>query len=665
MFLLFPIQQLWENSFHHEDGVEAMKNPEWLAGQSENVPIRRMFAHGPGGSGKTYFLTEVVLPVARHFFGENGTKAIAAHNSAARLLHGSTMHSAGKMTRGQSMTAKKLRPMGNVKTALEKEWSHTACLVVDELGLAAPRLVAAVSRRAFHARATDRGWDNREIELAEKHPFGDVPIQAIAADMMQLNPVMSHSMVEAYCEDFSVPGVPIHQTAEDEEAYGILKKGFKDVVLFTGSHRFIDKDLPALLSIMAKPGGARVPEVLRGKIIDRIQKDPSDPRIQTDFKINDQKDSKAGFFAFGVHAAIQWDQVMRATQLHILQAARLSHGPDAFCNNDDGTPRFVEDQGSRQCRGQLVYCFQAVDSFRHTILPIKYRQALEFMNLSKTKGLHGILLVYMGMRIRLTKKICAPDLVQEAVGTIVGIRFHTCEQFGHTASTRLGPAPTHPCWQIGWVQCTYLPLHIEIRFDDCSTDYTGLGRPGVWFLQPKKDDWELPIKVTTTTTINHPNTQGPVMKDKHNTTLNVTRYQVPLTHENVKTFQNIQGSTVKHSDGSAKGLVVDLERPSNMGESEYFQHIYMVLGRARSLEHILLRNFPHDNDGMKNWSIFESGPPGYLVEFMKNLKIQAKKTWPRLIHAQQKSGMPKFEDLPVCDPDPESEGRFIYKERRT
>ena len=154
------------------------------------------------------------------------------------------------------------------------------------------------------------------------------------------------------------------------------------------------------------------------------------------------------------------------------------------------------------------------------------------------------------------------------------------------------------------------------------------------------------------------------MKAKHNATLNVTRYQVPLTHENVKTFQNIQGSTVKHSDGSAKGLVVDLERPSNMGDSEYFQHIYMVLGRARSLEHILLRNFPHDNDGMKNWSIFESGPPDYLVEFRQKLEKRAKETWPMLIHAQQKSGMPKFEDLPVCDPDPESEGRVIYKERR-
>ena len=50
---------------------------------------------------------------------------------------------------------------------------------------------------------------------------------------------------------------------------------------------------------------------------------------------------------------------------------------------------------------------------------------------------------------------------------------------------------------------------------------------------------------------------------------------------------------------------------------------------------------------------------------MEQLKIRAKKTWPMLIRAQQTSGMPKFEDLPVCDPDPDSDGRYIYLERRT
>ena len=215
IFLLLPVQQLWERAGGDADN---MKNPKWIADNTKGpngVPLRKIFAHGPGGSGKTYFLTEVVLPVARHFFGEEGTKAIAAHNSAARLLRGSTMHSAGKMGRDQSMKAKKLLPKRTVKTRLENEWKHTACLVCDELGLAAPRLVAAVSRRAYYGRAhLYPEFETRNLQLPVEHPFGDVPIQALAADMMQLNPVKSHSMVEAYCTS-KVPGVPEKTTDED------------------------------------------------------------------------------------------------------------------------------------------------------------------------------------------------------------------------------------------------------------------------------------------------------------------------------------------------------------------------------------------------------------------------------------------------------------------
>ena len=106
-----------------------------------------------------------------------------------------------------------------------------------------------------------------------------------------------------------------------------------------------------------------------------------------------------------------------------------------------------------------------------------------------------------------------------------------------------------------------------------------------------------------------------------------------------------------------------MERPRNMGDAEYFQHIYMILGRARKLEWLLLRNFPLDADGEEDWSIFEQGPPDYLCEFMEKLELRAKETWPRLLHAQRSSGMPKFEDLPMCAPDPDNNGRFIFDPR--
>ncbi len=311
------------------------------------------------------------------------------------------------------------------------------------------------------------------------------------------------------------------------------------------------------------------------------------------------------------------------------------------------------------------YCFQAVDRFKHPQPRERLREALEFMNLSKTKGMHGLFLVFVGMRVRLTKKVCPPELVQEAVGTVVGIVFHHAERFGHPASTCLRPADTHPCWQAGVVLCDRLPLYVEVCFDGCSKDYTGLGRPGVWFVTPSKDTWELPISATAT--VDHPNARGKKqikLKAKRNATVEVTRCQLALTHEDVKTYQNIQGQTVKCADGSAKGLVVDLERPRNMGEAEYFQHLYMVLGRARKLEWLLLRNFPCDEGGSPNWSIFERGPPGYLCEFTEKLKQRAAETWPRLLRAQCASGMPAFEDLPVCAPDPDNEGHFIYDPRR-
>ena len=75
----------------------------------------------------------------------------------------------------------------------------------------------------------------------------------------------------------------------------------------------------------------------------------------------------------------------------------------------------------------MVYYFQAVDKFDPKEAPEVYRDALRFVNLSKSGGLMGMLGVYVGMRVRLTKKIVAPEVVQEATGEVVGIVFHDLE----------------------------------------------------------------------------------------------------------------------------------------------------------------------------------------------------------------------------------------------
>ena len=179
----------------------------------------------------------------------------------------------------------------------------------------------------------------------------------------------------------------------------------KNVVQFAGTHRFLDTDLPALLEIMRTPGGKRVPHTLRRAVLARIQAGPDDPRLGRDFVV----EGRSGFFAFGAFAAIRWDQVARMTQLHVLQMASRSKGPVAACNQVDGMPN-VSRTVPGQKQGQLVYYFTAVDRFKHNQYNMDKEtrlRALAFVNLSKSAGLPGMCGTFLGMRVRLTRKVQA------------------------------------------------------------------------------------------------------------------------------------------------------------------------------------------------------------------------------------------------------------------
>ena len=653
LFMLEPLEEIWRQALR-EGCATDLGRPEVLLRFLKETSVRSVFLHGPGGSGKTWCVTEVVLKVVRHFLGEQSVKAIAATNSAARLLRGKTMHASGKMKRGQSMKARQLKPNARSLRPLQREWQDAFLLVEDEMGLAPPPLQAGISRRAFHGRAHQLGFRCAEGEELD-HPFGDVPIQVGLGDFLQLNTVASHTCMEAVCTS-PVPGVPKKTTDEDRDGYKVFRYFLRNVILFRSSHRFLDDDLPMLLEIMRTPGGKRVPSALRAKILAQCQRGPSDHRLDEDYMV----DGVRGFFACGASAAIVWEQVTRMMQLQVLKLARLSRGPAARYNKEDGKPD-LSSMPARPQQGQLVFYFQAVDRFKHAQGKERYMQALQFVNLSKTAGLHGMCPVYVGMRVRLTKKVYAPDLVQEATGEVIEIEFHPSERFGDPSSSHLRPADSHECWERGWVVCDRLPLHVAIRFDGCSEDYTGLGKPGVWHLEPKKDVWHLPIERTAT--IDHPGAPRPkVVKltRRKDATLEVTRCQLALTHESEGTYQNWQGKTARGPRDEPKGFIVDLFKPNQMSQPEYFQHIHMILGRVRKLEWLMIRNFPLDENSEPDWKIFEGGPSDYLCELMAVLEERAKQTYPRLLRAQRSLGMPAWEDIKPCPPDPEHEGRFLY-----
>ena len=333
-------------------------------------------------------------------------------------------------------------------------------LLGDEIGQASPPLLAGCSRRASYGRKEFLKLDLRRVL---EQPFGLVLLIVLMGDFMQLNPVANHTLIEAFLRKSVVPGAPKKTTDEDSDGYKIFRKICENVVLFTGTHRFQDKDLPRLLEIMRTEGGAAVPEDLRAKIRAQVQAGPRDPRLAASYT----QEGVPGFFAHGAKVAIQWEQVARMQQLHVIEAAKACPGPAALVNTPDGEPDlsrpgFGVADSSRA--GQLVYYFQAVDRFKHAQERQVYIAALKFVNLSKSAGLMGMLGLFLGMRVRLTKKIKAPELVQEATGEIVGIVFHPRERFGHPSSTSKRPAEGHECWGRGWVRCDYLLLRVEVRF---------------------------------------------------------------------------------------------------------------------------------------------------------------------------------------------------------
>ena len=107
--------------------------------------IARIFLHGPGGSGKTYMLTRVILPVYEHFLPK-ASKGIAAQNSAARLITGATFHYMSALKRSAELGLQK--PSRDRMQALERRWQHVALAFLDEISLTPPSLLAVLDDAA-------------------------------------------------------------------------------------------------------------------------------------------------------------------------------------------------------------------------------------------------------------------------------------------------------------------------------------------------------------------------------------------------------------------------------------------------------------------------------------------------------------------------------------
>ena len=572
---------------------------------------------------------------------------------------------------------------------------------MDEISLADPELFAVLNDSAGWGRMRTYGLSASSFV---QNTFGNTMLQVMLGDFLQLNPVKSHSLLGCFLQDtgIDIPGVPSYEHAEHatktaklnqvKHGYDVFDKVAGNVIIFRGAYRFVAGDpLATILDIMRTPGGAKLPEDLLIALAQRIYRPSkwSENRLNPDYVLTDdngQQVGPVGFFAQGFHSAINWDQVARLQQIWAVQAARLSMGPVAWQNqHQSGSPQrlhwswppaackqvpeaikaiHAQLEVHFRSRGQLLFYAQAVDvcnvrayAYRNDL----YTQALNVANMSSgTNGLIGVLPWFMGMRIKLTKKIQPPELVQECPAEVIGVRFHPQECFGmpHLASsTQDGMPPSeHECWSTGCVLLDRLPLYLEVRVIGSTTDYTGTSRPGVFFLEPVGDSWTLRYRLSTT--VLHPH----AIKKRRTQIVPVamTRYQIPAAPETVGTYQNFQGKTVQGSSGEPCGHTIDMMKPDYMSMNEYKQHVYMILGRAKKLEWTLLKNFPCDEDGEFELDVFETGPPEYIVRNMEELERRDKLTVDRMPDILEvMKCFPKHGDIPKCVKD-EATCSFVY-----
>lgn len=208
---------------------------------------------------------------------------------------------------------------------------------------------------------------------------------------------------------------------------------------------------------------------------------------------------------------------------------------------------------------------------------------LQIPQMTKTARMMGILPIYIGMPVRITRKISpALGLVPEATGVVVGISFAPEERIPWESD------PEDPAWSQGWVTLKYLPQAIMVKIDDSVEQYSKNEAPGILAVTPQSD------------------TTDELWVCQQKTRFN--RTQFPLAPRDVLTVQAMQGVTSPY-------LVANLAGGENLNtehsRENYWVHVYVMLSRVKRIGDLIVVNAP---DNLRQ--ILEAGPPVHVIQEM-------------------------------------------------
>jgi hypothetical protein len=503
---------------------------------------------GQGGSGKTAVVQDIVLPTLDFLFDCEPTLIVCAKWSQAENISTDTnkaitCHRAASVGI-QSFRNANLLP-GDKKRALERRWENLRCLVLEEVSMIGPDLYNLLLFRSFHGRR--ERWKVKESEYDKlQGAFGRMPIVIHLGDFLQKKPIggYSVSLIDDLNERERSDKFPENFAPEYQAAMKLFCKAplcFE----FQASNRIKEPKLRALMTFIRDPP-RKIPAEIKAHW-EAIQLKENDARLREER------------FQIGHMIGIYWATVARWTMMRPRRDALAL-----------GTPLFL---------------IQSADTSKPS-MPIAFAKKL--MNVANPKdsgGMHGMLPLHIGMRIRLLDALDKKKtLVKDAEGEIVRIEPHAQDLESVTDALASGA---------GTVYLTKVPKGIWVRMERyAGAPFTKLLQATCGTLLPED---------TRNLVFIEPRTSDPFTFREYT----VTRTGFPISHARAITSTACQGRTMRD------GVIIDCGRHEGGAhkkeDDDWWLDLYVMLSRATRLEDLLLLRAP-------DIEFFAKGPPKTLKQ---------------------------------------------------
>ena len=319
---------------------------------------------GAGGTGKTTVL-RAAEALVDHFAGPESVRKCAISNTAARLLHGDTLHALCKLT-FYEMNTRAGRLTSKVLKKHRARWRTAEAMFLDEISMVAPDQLCESDIRL------------RQAKEKPDTKFGGL-LTLLSGDFLQLPPVRKQTLAAVVDDAGFVQKDPVHfvpgEDEEDEQCAAQIRQGlelwrsFSNVVSFETNIR-----APGILSRLQL-------EMREGSISDEMWNLYMSRVLQP----NDVRLTQKPFSTSRVHYLVH---------RHSIRARQSFTNAVAEC----------------RAKGKPLFIVQAADVVKDEdaahFTPAMRKDLLSMTNPRHTKSLPGVLPLYEGMYLSLYSKDC-------------------------------------------------------------------------------------------------------------------------------------------------------------------------------------------------------------------------------------------------------------------